>query len=182
MLGCQLGIHIVRLQIDHDLCVFFAHNDNAVHTNRTLLHMGMPTILYDSILMMKCQQRDMPRLRTFCARPSLKAWCNFQEKVRHSARNFVNVVCRRCKPWLILSHFVRITTHTVFISRKFKFLEHPKSNTFRPMDAIPTPYESPASVVYQDLLSLSVRHMFLSKMTSETTSSDASQGNFDKNG
>ena len=41
---------------------------------------------------------------------------------------------------------------------------------------IPIPFESPASVVSQDLLNLSVRSIFSSRMTSENASGDASQG------
>ena len=30
------------------------------------------------------------------------SWGFLSEKVEHHTRNFVNVVCRRCNPWLIL--------------------------------------------------------------------------------
>ena len=60
----------------------------------------------------------------------------------------------------------------------FQFLELHNSKSFWPTTTIPIPYESPASVVWQDLLNLSVRPIFSPKMTSENATRDRSQGTF----
>ena len=60
-------------------------------------------------------------------------------------------------------------------------LKRHKSKSFWSRNAIPIPYESPASVVY-DLLSFSIRPKFLSEMTSEKPLATPSRGNFVENG
>ena len=116
---------------------------------------------------------------SFCARNSSYSFHHTQTKLI-PCESWLSGVCHRVggSVFSYPPKFRQNRSLKTAQNHKFQFLERHKSKSFRPRDAIYIPHDSPASVVKQDLLSLSLRPIFSSVMTSESVSGDASQGKF----